>query len=90
MRAITIDGYATQPLSTIESAEAPKLAERGIAAANLSWWPNAELLDRIARLVDAGQLKVIIDRICPLEQAVEVLEQVEHGHVCSKVVLRIA
>ena len=36
------------------------------------------------------QHKVVIDHIYPLEQAVESLEQVEHGHVRGKVVLRIA
>jgi len=52
--------------------------------------PEAELLGRITRFVDAGQLKVVIDHIYPLEQAVEALDQVEHGHVRGKVVLRIA
>ena len=77
-------------LTTIVTAEAPRLAEQGINAALLSWQPSAELLGRITRLVDAGQLKVVIDHIYPLEQAVEALEQVEHGHVRGKVVLRIA
>jgi NADPH:quinone reductase-like Zn-dependent oxidoreductase len=52
--------------------------------------PEAELLGRITRYVDAGQLKVVIDHIYPLEQAALALEQVEHGHVRGKVVLRIA
>ena len=65
------------------------MAEQGINAALLSWQPSAELLGRVTRLVDAGQLKVVIDHIYPLEQAVEALEQVEHGHVRGKVVLRI-
>ena len=77
-------------LTTIVTAEAPRLAEQGINAALLSWQPSAELLGRIKRFVDAGQLKVVIDHIYPLEQAVEALEQVEHGHVRGKVVLRIA
>ena len=77
-------------LTTIVTAEAPRLAEQGINAALLSWQPSAELLGRITRLVDAGQLKVVIDHIYPLEQAVEALSQVEHGHVHGKVVLSIA
>jgi NADPH:quinone reductase-like Zn-dependent oxidoreductase len=77
-------------LTTIDSAEAPRLAEQGINAALLSWQPSAELLGRISRFVEAGQLKVVIDHIYPLEQAVEALEQVEHGRVRGKVVLSIA
>src|SRR5438270_827168 len=76
-------------LTAIVTTEAPRLAEQGINAALLSWQPSAELLGRIARFVDAGQLKVIIDHIYPLEQAALALEQVEHGHVRGKVVLSI-
>jgi len=77
-------------LTTIDSAEAPRLAEQGINAALLSWQPSAELLGRIKRYVDAGQLKVVVDHIYPLEQAALALEQVEHGRVRGKVVLSIA
>ncbi|TMD37671.1 MAG: zinc-binding dehydrogenase [Chloroflexi bacterium] len=51
--------------------------------------PEVELLGRITRFVDAGQLRVVIDHIYPLEQAALALEQVEHGHVRRKVVLSI-
>jgi NADPH:quinone reductase len=77
-------------LSTIESAEAPALAARGVAASTFSLMPSAELLGRIARFVDAGELTVAEMHTFPLEQAAEALEQVEHGHVRGKVVLRVA
>jgi NADPH:quinone reductase-like Zn-dependent oxidoreductase len=77
-------------ISTIESAEAPTLAARGITASTFSLMPSAELLGRIAGFVAAGQLKVAEVRTYPLEQAAEALEQVEHGHVRGKVVLRVA
>jgi NADPH:quinone reductase len=77
-------------LSTIESAEASTLAARGVVASTFSLAASAELLGRIAALVDAGQLKVAEVRTYPLEQAAEALEQLEHGHVRGKVVLRVA
>lgn len=77
-------------LTAIVTTEAPRLAEQGINASLLSWQPSAELLGRITRFVDAGQLKVTIDHIYPLDRAVEALDQVEHGRVRGKVVLRIA
>jgi len=58
-------------------------------AAAPSRQPSAELLGRITRFVDAGQLKVVIDHISPLEQAAPALEQGEHGRVRGKVVLSI-
>src|SRR5260370_42060412 len=77
-------------LSPIESAEAPTLAARGVAASTFSLAPSAELLGRIAAFVDAGQLKVAEVRTYPLEQAAEALEQLNYGHVRGKVVLRVA
>jgi NADPH:quinone reductase-like Zn-dependent oxidoreductase len=77
-------------LTTIDSAQAPRVAEQGINAALFSLQPSDELLGRITRLVEAGQLKVVIDHLYPLEQAALALEQVEHGRVRGKVVLSIA
>jgi NADPH:quinone reductase-like Zn-dependent oxidoreductase len=77
-------------LSTIESAEAPALIARGVAASTFSLMPSAELMGRISAFVDAGQLKVAEVRTYPLEQAAEAIEQLEHGHVRGKVVLRVA
>ena len=77
-------------LTTIDSAQAPRVAEQGINAALFSLQPSAELLGRITRFVNARQLKVVIDHLYPLEQAALALEQVEHGRVRGKVVLSIA
>ena len=44
----------------------------------------AELLGRMPRFVDGGQLQVVIDHLSPLEQATLALEQVEHGRVRNK------
>ncbi len=77
-------------LSTIYAVDGAQLAERGITSVNIVRPQGAAVLDRLSRMVDAGQLKVVIDRTYPLEQGVEALEQVEHGHVRGKVVVRIA
>jgi hypothetical protein len=44
----------------------------------------------MTRLVDTGQLQVVIVHLSPLGQAAFALEQVEHGRVRGKVVLSIA
>jgi NADPH2:quinone reductase len=77
-------------LTTIDSAQAPRVAEQGINASLFSLQPSDELLRRVTRFVNAGQLKVVIDHTYPLEQAALALEQVEHGRVRGKVVLSIA
>jgi NADPH:quinone reductase-like Zn-dependent oxidoreductase len=72
-------------VSTVYAADPAKMAERGIQATNAILQPNADLLRRIAQVVDAGQLKVTY----PLEQAVEALEHLEHQHVRGKLVLTL-
>jgi NADPH:quinone reductase-like Zn-dependent oxidoreductase len=76
-------------VSTVYAADPAKMAERGIQATNAILQPNADLLRRIAQVVDAGQLKVLIDRTYPLVQAVEALDHLEHQHVRGKTVLTI-
>lgn len=42
---------------------------RGIISTGLAAWPNAEVLAEIARRIDAGKLKVTVNRTFPLEEA---------------------
>ena len=49
--------------------------------------PNAEDLDELKRLVEAGRLKPVIGATCSLAQAPEAIRQVEAGHTPGKVVI---
>lgn len=48
---------------------------------------RAPELGRLAELVDAGQLRPVVDRRLPLEQAGEALKLLEQGRVTGKIVL---
>lgn len=48
-----------------------------------------ERLSAVAKLVDDGQLKVMIDKVFPLDQAAEALEYLKTRHTRGKVVLEI-
>lgn len=50
---------------------------------------TTERLTKIAELVDAGKLKVHIDKVFPLDQAAEALEYQKTGHPRGKVVIQI-
>lgn len=50
---------------------------------------TTERLTKVAELVDAGNLKVHIDKIFPLDQAAEALEYQKTGHPRGKIVIRI-
>ena len=51
--------------------------------------PSGAALTDIAKLIDAGNLKVTIDRILPLSEARRAHELSQAGHVRGKIVLRV-
>jgi NADPH:quinone reductase-like Zn-dependent oxidoreductase len=51
--------------------------------------PNREQLIQIGTLIDAGQLRPIIDTILPLSQARQAYEQGARGHTRGKIVLQL-
>jgi len=51
--------------------------------------PNREELIQIGALMDAGQLRPIIDTVFPLAQARQAYEQAAKGHTRGKIVLRV-
>jgi alcohol dehydrogenase len=52
--------------------------------------PSGKQLRRIAALIDAGDLRTVVDRVFPFEQTREALAYVESGRAKGKVVIRIA
>jgi NADPH:quinone reductase-like Zn-dependent oxidoreductase len=51
--------------------------------------PNREQLIQIGTLIDAGQIRPIIETILPLSQARQAYEQGARGHTRGKIVLRV-
>lgn len=51
--------------------------------------PDAEILARLAGLVDAGQLKVYLEDVLPLAEARKAHELSQGGHVRGKLVLQV-
>ncbi len=51
--------------------------------------PNRDELIHIGALIDAGQLRPIIDTVLPLAQARQAYEQAAKGHTRGKIVLRV-
>ena len=51
--------------------------------------PSGKQLRRIAALIDAGELRTVVDRVFPFAQAKEALAYVEAGHAKGKVVIRM-
>jgi NADPH:quinone reductase-like Zn-dependent oxidoreductase len=51
--------------------------------------PNREQLIQIGALIDAGQVRPIIETVLPLSQARQAYEQGSRGHTRGKIVLRV-
>jgi NADPH:quinone reductase-like Zn-dependent oxidoreductase len=51
--------------------------------------PNRDELIQIGALIDAGQLRPIIDTVFPLAQARQAYEQAAKGHTRGKIILRV-
>lgn len=52
--------------------------------------PDGEQLKAIGKLLDAGHIRPVIDRVFPFEQAVEALDYLAQGRAKGKVVVKIA
>jgi len=75
--------------SSMYSADAERLAERGVHARNISMQPDARRLEELSRLVDAGEISVRLERAFAFEEAPEALEESRTGHVRGKLVLLV-
>ena len=79
-------------LVSVVSPQPPAEVTQG-RDARFAWFivePNRELLLRIGALLDAGELRPIIDAVLPLSQARQAYEQATQGHRRGKMVLRVA
>jgi NADPH:quinone reductase-like Zn-dependent oxidoreductase len=78
--------YVTALMMQTPQEEAQK---RGITSVGLGAQPRAELLAQIAELVDAGKLKVFVNRTFPLEEAQAALDYRFTTKLPGKVVLTV-
>lgn len=51
--------------------------------------PSGQQLEKLAAMVDAGQVKPVIDRVLPLVSAADAHAYAEQGHARGKVVLKV-
>lgn len=65
-------------------------AQHGVRAAGVFVEPNQSQLGEIAKLVDSGKLRPIIETVLPLEQAARAHEMNQTLHTRGKIVLQVA
>jgi NADPH:quinone reductase-like Zn-dependent oxidoreductase len=69
---------------------ADEAAKFGVRTAFFSAQPNAFQLSEIAKLVDSGKIKPIVETVLPLSEARRAHELTESGHGRGKIVLQVA
>ncbi|HXB57942.1 MAG TPA: NADP-dependent oxidoreductase [Candidatus Acidoferrales bacterium] len=77
-------------VSIVAPPDAEKAAKYGVRAAMFRGHPDSAALGEIARLVDAGRVKTVVDTVLPLADARRAQELSAHGHARGKIVLKVA
>jgi NADPH:quinone reductase-like Zn-dependent oxidoreductase len=75
--------------SVVQPPSAEKAKELGVRAAFVASHPNGDQLAEISKIIDAGKLAPVIDRILPLSEARRAHELSQSGHTHGKIVLRV-
>jgi NADPH:quinone reductase-like Zn-dependent oxidoreductase len=76
-------------VSIISESTGEEASAQGVRQAFVSAQPHAGQLAEIAKLVDSGKLKAIVETVLPLSQARRAHELIQTGHTQGKIVLRV-
>ena len=76
-------------VSTVGIADQATMDARGLQGKSYMAQSIPAQLKQIADLVDEGKIKVIVDKVFPLEQAAEAHKLGEEGHTHGKIVLKV-
>ncbi|MEK9284595.1 MULTISPECIES: NADP-dependent oxidoreductase [unclassified Bradyrhizobium] len=76
--------------TTVHAADVKSMADHGIKAANVDVLGTTEGLDEIARLIDAQKLKVMIEKVFPLDLASEAVSISQRGRLRGRVLIKIS
>ncbi len=76
-------------VSILEPPSAEKAAEHGVRCHHTFVQGNMEQLNEITKLVEAGKLKIIIEKVFPLVEARAAQESNATGHTRGKIALRV-
>src|SRR3984893_7628061 len=76
-------------VSLVQPPSEEKAKELGVRAALLGVQPNGAQLAEITKIIEAGRLAPVINRILPLSEVRRAHELSQSGHVRGKIVLRV-
>ena len=77
-------------VSIVAPPSVDEAAKHGVRSVFFSAHPSSAQLSEIAKLVDAGKLKPVVETVLPLSEARRAHELNETGHARGKIVLKVA
>lgn len=77
-------------VSIVQPPSAEEAAKYGVRSTMFVRQPNAGELSEIAKLIDSGKVKVVVETVLPLSQARRAQELSQAGHAKGKTVLKVA
>jgi NADPH:quinone reductase-like Zn-dependent oxidoreductase len=77
-------------VSIVAPPSAEEATKHGVRSALISARVDTLVLDEIAKLIDSGKLKTIVETVLPLSEARKAHELNESGHARGKIVLKVA
>jgi NADPH:quinone reductase-like Zn-dependent oxidoreductase len=77
-------------VSLVQPPSEEKAKELGVRAAIIGVQPNGAQLAEIAKIIEAGKLAPVIDRILPLSEARRAHQLSQSGHTHGKIALRVS
>lgn len=88
-RAIGAPGFVQLVMRLLSSGVRRRARRRGLGYAFLFMKANGAQLQEITRLIDAGVIRPVIDKVFPFSSTNEALTYVEAGRAKGKVVIKL-
>jgi NADPH:quinone reductase-like Zn-dependent oxidoreductase len=76
-------------LSLVQLPSVERAKALGVRAAFVAGHPSGAQLAEIAKLIDSGELKLMLDRILPLSEVRRAHQLSQTGHARGKIVFRV-
>jgi NADPH:quinone reductase-like Zn-dependent oxidoreductase len=76
-------------ISTLSAPDQTRAKEKNLRVAHYMATPNGKQLAEIARLIDNGRVRPVVDSVFAFQDAAKAQEKLANGHIRGKVVLEV-
>ena len=77
-------------VSITDEPDQTECAKHGLRCSRLGAHPDANVLEELTKLIEAGKMKSIVSQTFPLAEASKAHQQIETHHTLGKIVLKVA